>query len=85
MGVKGKTRYGSPNSLEEAGAMLVDCKGVRPGGRELLLDRGDPNSRALNGSIPLHIACTEATTESGQTLLHVASFMGCMNIVIFRI
>ena len=81
MGVKGKTGYGSPNSLEEAAAMLADCKAWR----ELLVDRGDPNSRALNRSTPLHIACTKATTESGQTPLHVARFMGCMNIVIFRI
>ena len=30
-------------------------------------------------------ASIEATTESGLTPLHVASFMGCMNIVIFLI
>lgn len=28
-------------------------------------------------------AAIEATTESGLTPLHVASFMGCMNIVIY--
>ena len=31
MGVKGKTGYGSPNSLEEAAAMLADCKAWREG------------------------------------------------------
>ena len=30
-------------------------------------------------------ASIEATTESGLTPLHVASFMGCMNIVIYLI
>ena len=31
MGVKVKTGYGSPNSLEEAAAMLADCKAWREG------------------------------------------------------
>lgn len=30
-----------------------------------------------------HGASISATTESGLTPLHVASFMGCMNIVIY--
>ena len=64
---------------------------------KLLLDqKADVNARALNiaykknrikgiESLVKHGAFKEATTESGLTPLHLASFMGCMNVVVFLI
>ncbi|KAI6215992.1 hypothetical protein M3Y94_00450400 [Aphelenchoides besseyi] len=51
---------------------------------KLLLDRhADPN--ALVELLLKYYASLEATTESGLSPLHVASFMGCISIVIYLI